>query len=319
MNDVTKRPILVTGGAGFIGSHIVRRLLRDGRKVAVLIKETTDTARISDIISRVKIIYSDLGDYKHLKKLLSEANPRGVFHLAVSNIRSGVTAPEDELIKVNVAGTIHLVKALEEIDYKFFVNSGSYLEYGTKERPPREDDACEPIEIYALTKLAATLYCQSVAKSAGKPIVTFRIFSPYGPEMEAGRLVYEVVRRALKNEEISLTRPETSRDFINVHDIVDLYIEAMNKADALSGEIFNLGGGHAVTLKDLVENVLQQTGSKSAVKWGGAKDVSYDRGCQEANMEKTFAAFKWRPKIDMDAGIKEMIRWISSKRSEIRH
>lgn len=314
----------MTGGAGFIGSHLVRRLLNDGCHVAVLIKKNTDTRRIQDILParpassgdtggpRLSIIHSDLADYEHLKKSLSEINPLGVFHCAASNIKSGVAAPEDELIKVNVMGTIHLLRALEDIDYKFFINCGSYLEYGIKDQPLKESDICEPIEIYALTKLAATLYCQSIARSTGKPIITFRIFSPYGQEMEKGRLVYEVIRRALKNEEISLTRPETSRDFVFVEDIVDLYIEAIGKAGGLKGEIFNLGNGHAVTLKDFVENVLRQTGSKSVVKWGGAKDVSYDRGCQEANMEKTFKAFLWRPACDIETGISEMIKWFKN-------
>lgn len=305
-----ERPVLVTGGAGFIGSHLARRLLRDGRRVAVLIKNTTDTRRINDVLDSVTVVESDIADYEGLKKLLGGLNPLGVFHCAASNIKSGVAAPEDELIKVNVGGTAHLLKALEGIDYKFFINSGSYLEYGTKEKPFEEKDICEPLEIYALTKLAATLYCQSVARGAGKPIVTFRIFSPYGPEMERGRLIYEVVRHALENEEISLTRPETSRDFIFIEDIVDLYVEAMDKAVGLKGEIFNLGGGHAVTLKELVETALRLTDSKSAVKWGGAKAVSYDRGCQEANMEKTFSVFDWRPERDIDAGIVEMINWL---------
>lgn len=307
-----QRTVLVTGGAGFIGSHIVHRLVRDGYAVAVLTKDTTEMRRIQDVLPRITVLRDDLSNHERLKKLLEELNPVGIFHCAASTIKSGVAAPEDELIKVNFAGTIHLVKALEGIDYKFFVNCGSYLEYGTKEQPFRESDPCEPVEIYALTKLAATLYCQSVARNTSKPIVTFRIFSPYGPDMEQGRLVYEVVQRALRNDEIKLTKPETSRDFVFIDDIVDLYVEAMDKAAALSGEIFNLGSGHATTLKDLVERAVRLTASKSVVTWGGAKDVAYDRGCQEANMGKTLSAFTWRPAYDIEAGVKGMMDWFAS-------
>ena len=310
---INECPILVTGAAGFIGSNLARRLLGEDHKVAVLIKKDTDVQRIKDLLPNLTVIYSDIADYDHLKKSLKEINPLGVFHCAASNIRSGVAAPEEELVKVNILGTVNLLKALADVDYKFFINCGSYLEYGTKEAPFKESDVCEPIEIYALTKLAATLYCQAVARSAGKPILTFRIFSPYGPEMEKGRLVYEVIRRALKSEEISLTRPETSRDFIFVEDIVDLYIKAIDKADVLKGEVFNLGGGRAISFKELAETVLRLTGSKSAVKWGGAKDVAYDSGCQEANMEKTSETFSWRPTQGVDTGIGETIKWFESK------
>ncbi len=310
MNE--KRTILVTGGAGFIGSHLVRRLVKDGYAVAVLTRETTNTVRIADVLSRVTVLRDDLSDLERLKKVVGEIQPHGIFHLAASNIRSGVTASDDELVRVNLLGTIHLIKALEGIDYKFFINSGSYLEYGTKERPFKETDLCEPGEVYALTKLGATLYLQAVAKSAGKPIVTFRIFSPYGPDMEPGRLFYEVVRRARMSEEIKLTKPGTMRDFIHVHDIVDLYMEAAEKATDLKGEVFNLGRGEARTLEDLVGRALEITGSKSVVAWGGAKEVAYDAGCQEANMEKTFSVFTWRPRYDLDAGIKNMLGWVKS-------
>ena len=303
--------ILVTGGAGFIGSHLVRRLLSDSYSVSVLLKNTTDTGRIKDLLSELKIVIDDMSDMDRLKKMLGEMKPYGIFHCAASNIKSGVSAPEDDLIEVNIGGTVHLIRALEDVDYKFFINSGSYLEYGTKQKPFKESDLCEPVEIYAITKLAATLYCQSVARSNGKPIMTFRIFSPYGPEMEKGRLVYEVVRRARENSEILLTKPETSRDFIFIDDIVDLYVEAMDKAFSLKGEIFNLGSGKAITLGYLVERTKRIIVSDSPVTWGGAKDVAYDSGCQEADMDKTYSAFNWRPKHDIDAGIKSIADWFA--------
>ncbi len=305
-----QRPVLITGGAGFIGSHLVRRLLNEGHSVAVLVKETTQRRRIENLSERLTFIRDDLSDLDRLKVSFRELNPQGIFHCAASGIKSGVAASEDELVKTNVTGTMHLARALEEIDYKFLVNCGSYLEYGRKERPFQETDRCDPVEAYAITKLAATLHLQAVAERTGKPVITFRIFSPYGPEMEEGRLVYEVVRRALQNEEIVLTRPETARDFIFVDDIVDLCLEAIAKAPVLKGEIFNVGRGRAVTLKELVNLVLEMTSSKSVVRWGQAKDVTYDRGCQEADMGKTLSVFSWRPTRGLEAGIGKMIEWI---------
>jgi nucleoside-diphosphate-sugar epimerase len=309
----SERPVLVTGGAGFIGSHLVRRLIRDGHPVVVLTRETTDMHRIADVAPRLTVLRNDMSDERRLAGLLQELSPIGVFHCASSNIKQGVAAPEDELIRANVAGTIHLVNALRDVQYRFFVNCGSYLEYGTHDTPLKESDRCEPLEIYALTKLAGTLYCQAAARAAKKPIITFRIFSPYGPAMERGRLVDNVIRHALRNEDISLTSPDVSRDFIFVEDMADLYMEAMEKAEAHGGEVFNLASGKAVTLKEFAELVLRVTGSSSKLIWGGAKAVSYDKGCQEANMQKTYNAFAWRPTRDLKAGITKIIEAVETE------
>ena len=306
-----KRPVLVTGAAGFVASHLVRRLLRDGYRVAVLIKKDTNTARIADVLSQLAIVYDDFSDQEQLTAKMRALNPSGVFHLAGAMIQSGVGATEDELIKVNTLGTVHLVKALEGVDYDFFVNTGSFLEYGTHELPLRESDICEPTEAYSVSKLAAALYCQAMARSTRKPIVTLRIFSAYGPEMQKGKLFYEVVRRALRNEDIVLTEPETSRDFIFIDDIVDLWLEAAEKAGPLAGQIFNAASGKATTFKELVERVVKVTGSKSVAKWGAVKSIVYDAGCMEANMEKTFKTFSWRPKYGLDIGIQKMVDWLS--------
>ncbi len=310
-SEILENPILVTGGAGFIGSHLVRRLVKDNYDVCILTRKESDLDRIDDVAKKISIVYDDLSDGEKLGKLLARVNPSGIFHMAASNIKSGVAASEEELVKVNTLGTMHLLRALENIDYKFFINSGSYLEYGSKTSPLKEDDLCQPLEAYALSKLSATLYCQAIARAKNKPILTFRIFSPYGPGMESGRLVHEVTKRAIGNEEIMLTKPETSRDFISVFDIVDIYIEAMNKASSLGGEIFNLGSGKATTLKSLAELILRITASKSPTKWGTAKETVYDRGCQEADMQKTFSAFSWRPRYNLEDGLRQIVSWLA--------
>jgi len=163
----SNKNILITGGAGFIGSHLVKRLLGDGYSVVVLTREGTDLRRIKNFLHLLAqdnenkpslvILRDDLSNLERLKKKLQEINPYGIFHLAASNIKSGVSAPEDDLININFAGTVRLLRALEGIDYKFFINCGSYLEYGIHASPLKESDSCEPIEIYALTKLAAGL------------------------------------------------------------------------------------------------------------------------------------------------------------------
>ncbi len=303
------QPIFITGAAGFMGSALLRRLVGANCPVAILLKHSTDTWRITDLLPHVQCCYGDLTDILGIEKLVRDLQPSGVFHLAASNIKSGINAPDDDLMRVNFLGTANLLRALQEIDYKFFINTGSFLEYGVQDHPVRETDRCEPGEVYSITKLASTLYGQALARQEKKPIITFRIFSPYGPAMERGRLVYELIVHALRGEAVSLTRPTIARDFIFVEDIVDIYMEAMTKAAHYPGEIFQVGTGTKTTLAEVVKTTLHLTKSTSPMQWGSFHSVAYDSDAWQADMTKTFSHFTWRPAHDVPQGLEATINW----------
>ncbi|MDO8499693.1 MAG: SDR family NAD(P)-dependent oxidoreductase [bacterium] len=301
--------ILVTGAAGFIGSHLVRKLVRDGFRVTALVKNTSDLWRIKDIASAIDFCEADVLDFDNLKQQLETIKPQGVFHLAASNIRSGITAPDADVVNINILGTRNLLQAMASMDYDFFVNMGSFLEYGPKPVAVREDALCSPTELYSVTKLAATLYGQTVAKNNNRPVITFRLFTPYGPTIQPGRLVYELVNRALKNEEINLTKPKIARDFIYVEDLVELLVESADKARDYKGEVFNAGSGQAVSLEQLAHEVLKITASHSKIKWGSFSVQAYDTELWQADMMKTWSHFKWRPKYSLADGLAATADW----------
>lgn len=306
------RSILVTGAAGFIGSHLVRYLLNKGKRISILVKPSTDLWRLKGIIKEVWCVFADLTDFDNLKKQIKEVSPSGVFHLAASNIASGVISSNEDVIRINILGTVNLIQALEDVEYEFFINTGTFLEYGTKDGAVNESDPCSPPELYSITKLAASLYCQSIARSAGKPIVTLRVFTPYGPMLQIGRLVYELINRALKNEDIQLTNPNVTRDFIYVEDLVGLYLEAAERAAVYRGNIFNAGTGRAVSLGYLSDYVLKLLNSKSTIKWGAFRNVSYDADIWQADMTKTYSRFIWRPTYSFEEGIKRTVEWLKN-------
>lgn len=303
------KTILVTGAAGFIGSNLISRLVAAEHPVCILVKPSTNLARIQRLLPKVTCCRADMLDFEGLKRELEEIKPQGVFHLAASNIQSGVTAEDSEVVETNILGTRNLLQALNGVDYDFFINLGSFLEYGPKSCPIKESDLCAPTELYSITKLAATLYGQTIARCENKPIIIFRLFTPYGPGIQSGRLIYEVITRALRNEEISLTRPNIARDFIFVGDLVELLLEAKDKAKEHKGEIFNAGSGEAITLESVVNEVLKITGSKSKIKWGAFKSVAYDNEFWQADLSKTCANFVWRPTHTLSAGLAETVDW----------
>lgn len=303
------RPIFITGGAGFIGSALVRRLVLFGYPVALLLKTTTDTWRIADLMPRVRVCIGNLTDILVVEKFIHELQPRGVFHLAASNIKSGLTAPDEELTRVNFLGTVNLLRALDNVPYQFFINVGSFLEYGLKSHPLVEVDRCEPEDVYSTTKLATTLYCQAMARRDKKPIIILRLFSPYGPAMEKGRLIYEAIIRSLRGEELLLTRPNITRDFIFLEDIVDALMEAMTQAARHGGEVYNIGTGVKTSLAELIQLILHKTKSASLAKWGDFHSVVYDSEISQADTGKTVGHFNFRPTHTLAAGLDKTLAW----------
>lgn len=301
------KKIFITGGTGFVGSNLVRKLLKEGAEVFALARKNSDFSNLEDVLGGIRICYGSLSDAAGLENIFRKIRPQVIYHLAASNIRSGVTAPLEEVIKTNFTGTANLINASLDIGYSAFINTGSFLEYGSKRSTVKESDLTNPPEIYSITKLAGTLYAQAVGRSKQKPIVTFRPFTPYGPYIQKGRLIHEVIARALRNETIELSNPKVTKDFIFVEDLCDLYIEASERAVEKKGEIFNLGSGRAVRFDELVGATEAILGAPLKINWGAFNEVAYDSGIWEADMTKTFANFNWRPRYSLPDGLAKTI------------
>ncbi|MBI5794083.1 NAD(P)-dependent oxidoreductase [Candidatus Uhrbacteria bacterium] len=299
--------ILVTGAGGFIGSHLVRRLLHLDHDVHILARPESMLERIGDLLPRIKRHDGDMNDEEGIKRCIGKAQPDGIFHLAASNIQTGKRASDEDVVTTNILGMAKLLSVTKELPYSFLIHAGSFLEYGMKMQPMTETDVCEPAELYSLSKLAATLLAAAAGRTSKKPTLTFRIFTPYGANMQRGRIIEQIIRCSLHNEDIPLTQPTVTRDFLYVGDIVDLLIEGMEKAKTHAGEIFNAGSGQSTTLQTIVDEVFAQTKSTSIVRWNSFPPVLYDTATCQAEMSKTFAAFRWRPAHTLAEGLSETI------------
>jgi len=151
-------PVLITGASGFVGSHVVRKLVSDGARVHALVRKTSNLWRIQDILHDITLEYADLADSESIAQAITKVKPKGIFHLGVSNVVSGLGAKNETIIQTNALGTVALLDAASAASFDFFVMTGSFLEYGFKDHPVREDELCEPGELYGVSKLAGTLY-----------------------------------------------------------------------------------------------------------------------------------------------------------------
>lgn len=291
-----------------MGSHVVRKLVEQGVEVFALVRPGSDQSRLAGYGAKVYEV--DITDAEALRVVFTAADKPTVLHLAASNIMSGTAASAKTLAMTNIVATDALLALSVEAQASGFISVGSFLEYGPKQEAVREDMRCDAPEIYSITKLAGSLSVQAAGVSGKLPAVVFRLFTPYGPQIQEGRLVREVIRKALTGEPISLTRPTVTRDFIYVEDAAELLIEAASAASKHSGQIYNLGSGRKTSLEELANVVLEQTGSASPLSWGSFGSVSYDADTWQADMSKTFAAFSWRPKHDLEAGIAKTISWL---------
>jgi len=304
-----RRRALITGATGFVGSHLARRLARDGYEVHLVTRATSNTWRIADVLSRVIIHTVDLLERERLAVTIRTIRPDVVFHLANAGVYGGKHLPERELIASNFVGTHNLLNACETVEYTCFVNTGSSAEYGPKENPMLESDMCDPVTMYGLTKLASTLCGRFVGRVKNKPVITLRIFSPYGPYDDPLRLMSYAITHAIKNMDLELADPDAVRDYIYIGDVVEAYMNCIDRAARHPGEIINIGSGSQTAVSTVLEQIIALTDSTSAIRWNAVAPRSFDAPRWEADVRKAGALLDWRPRFSLEEGLRESIAW----------
>ncbi|MES2668681.1 MAG: NAD-dependent epimerase/dehydratase family protein [Patescibacteria group bacterium] len=298
---------LVTGAGGFIGKRLVEMLDASGWEVHATVRPGSKAPEAFYRSEHIHIHEVDVGDPSAVRSLVRTVKPDHVFHLAASLVASGSASSLESLVRSNVLGVASMLDAIAETPVSSAIFVGSCLEYGPKPGAIVEIDLCEPIESYGVTKLAGTLLAQAAGRTKELPIHIFRLFTPFGPGSQEGRLITEIVTRSLKNEPLLLSHPAVSRDFIYVDDVIDLFIEAVGRTDLPKGEIYNVGSGRSVTIEEAAATAILETGSASSMVWNAAHQAAYDADVWEADMTKTLAAFAWRPKHSFAEGMRKTI------------
>lgn len=244
--------VVVTGATGFVGANLARRLIRDGHDVHLLLRPEHRSWRIAGIRHEVTVHELQLDDAEAADRILGSVRPRWVFHLAVYGAYSWQTDWR-RMVQTNVVGTATLAEASLAAGVEVFVNTGSSSEYGFKTQPSAEADALAPNSYYAVTKAAATLFCQHLARTHGVRIPTLRLYSVFGPYEDPRRLIPALVSRGLEAELPPLADPGIARDFVYVADAVGAYIKAATISAPERDAVYNVGSGIQISLREAVE------------------------------------------------------------------
>jgi UDP-glucose 4-epimerase len=300
----------VTGGAGFIGSHIVDRLMVDGYEVRVL--DNLSTGKLVNIRKhigsrRLRFIKGDITDQSVLQKVLNGV--KVVFHEAAqANITNSIKDPLPTN-DVNTTGTLRLLKTSTDKGVRRFIYASSSSIYGeTCEQPVKEDAAQQPVSPYAVSKLAAEKYCLCFDHLGKLEAVALRYFNVYGPRQSCGP--YSGVMRAFlerlrRNEPLIIHGDgKQTRDFVNVLDVVQANMAAMNVEEA-AGEAFNIGTGQRTSIDRLAEMVIEASGRKDLMPVH-APSRSGDVRHSCADIEKARRVLGYSPNVTLENYINEV-------------
>lgn len=301
---------LVTGGTGFIGANLVRRLLNDGYEAHCLVRSHDVSWRLKDVAKDIHFHMADVRDGDKVKDAVQAVQPLRIFHLATAGIYGGKSGSDEDLFQTNVLGLVHLLNAAKEIPYESFINTGSSSEYGIAQKPMQEDGSCKPANIYGVSKLAATHYASLHAKQFQKPVITLRLFSPYGPFDDPQRFVPYAITRSLQNQELRLGSPESVRDYIYVEDVIDAYMAAVGRISAIGGEVFNIGSGQEISVGEATERIRETCKAEAPLHWGmGSAGRPWESPRWQADIAKAKEMLGWEPKTSFSEGLDKTIEW----------
>ncbi len=302
---------LVTGGAGFIGSHIVRRLVERGDKVRVLDDFSTGRrSNVEEIKGRIELIEGSICDPAAVRRAMTGVER--VFHLAA---RASVPRSIDEPLpcnEVNVTGTLNLLVAAREAGVQRLVYSASSSAYGdTPTLPKKIEMRTEPLSPYAVSKLAAEQYCMVWAKVYGLQTASLRYFNVFGPRQDPTS-TYAAVIPAFVSQMLRGNRPtiygdgEQSRDFCYIDNVVDANMLA-GDAEKLEGEVVNVACAERTTLNQIMQQINDLLGTRIAPIYAPprAGDVRHSL----ADISDTERVLGYKPKVMFAEGLKRSIEW----------
>jgi len=299
--------ILVTGGAGFIGSHLVDRLIKENHKVAVI--DNFTTGKKENVNPQADFYNLDICDFEKIKPLFE--NIDFVFHLAaIPRVPVSVEDPVGTS-KVNISGTINVFKAAIEAKVKRIIFASSSSVYGNQEKLPfKEDMKPNPVSPYALQKLVGEQFAKLFTKLYGIPIISLRYFNVYGPRIDFNSDYSLVIGKFLKQkaEGKPLTifgDGEQTRDFCYIDDVVDATIKAMESEKLKGGEVINIGSGKSYSINYLADLI----GGKKEYLAPRKGDVKHTQA--DITLAKKLLA--WQPKISFEEGLKKVQEWLKAK------
>ena len=309
MKNFKNKRILITGGAGFIGSHLTKKLVEYNSKVTVIVKYKSiiDCPRLTNIWDKIKIIEADLRNFDSVNAIKNLSFDY-IFHLAAYNHVGDSFTHVNESIQSNLISTINLLN--HGPSYNKFINIASSEIYGFQKKIPFSSNEIPfPMSPYALGKYSSELYARLKSKQNKKNnIICLRPFNTFGPYQSEKAIIPEIIIKSLLNKNIETTLGNQTREFNYVDNIVDGILLSSKKINFFD-EPFNIGSNNPIKIKDLVKKIHNLTNSKSKLKIGAKKYRPNEIWKMQAENKFIINKVGWKPVVNFNQGLTNTIQW----------
>lgn len=305
--------VLITGGAGFIGSHLALRCLENGDSVHAIVRPETSLDRLRGFEDRLTLYRFDAGDKDCLASCFAEAKPQQVFHCATRTRWNDETDFADAFgsVEQDLVNLLALLAAAETARPapQVMIRVGSLAEYGPGPAPFSESQREMPINAYAAGLVAGTHYAQMLQPRLSFPVVTARLALVYGPHQSEDFLVPSLIRRCLAGQPTTLRRPNDRRDLIYIDDAVDALVR-LGTAPPPAVGIVNVATGIAPTMGEVAATIVDLTGAEGTMIKSGSGETG-GRGVVDLRGSPALLRdlMGWQARISLSDGLKTTVAW----------
>lgn len=308
--------VIVTGGTGFLGRNMIRRLCREGYRVYAVVRPGSQNRALLPAHENVIPVRCELRDLSSAGELCGKRFD-AFYHFAWG----GVNRDQIDDAAVQQRSLELSMDALEcavALRCGCFLFSGSRSEYGLQEGPFREEAICRPLVAYGRKKLAFGELARQRCEGSGTQYIHARIFSVYGADDHPWSLIHTAVTRMLRDEAMDLSSCTQLWNFMDVRDMAELFLTFQQKRDRIAPEdncVFNVATDDIRPLRAFVEEILRITGSKSELRFGAFQQASESAMSIIPDMGKVERTFAWKQKIPFSEGIQDMLRQVKQNES----
>jgi UDP-glucose 4-epimerase len=306
------KKVIVTGGLGYVGSLLCKKLIKKGYKVIILDNFLTNTEKKID---GTKLIKCDITKSTSLAKI-NIKNVKAVLHLAAQSSGPKSFEEPDLDVQVNVLGTVNLINFCKKNKINKFIFASSFTVYGDNKSTEilNEENNCNPKSFYAVSKYASEKYLQILCEKFSIKWNILRMFNVYGPGQDMNRIdqgIVSIYLNYIKNHKILPVKGslERFRDLIYIDDVLDAWVLCLEDKKNYN-QIFNLGSGEKTYVKDMIKEIIKLYNKKNKIKVKVIGSTPGDiKGCY-ANITKIKKSLSFKPKIKFKKGIKLFKEWV---------
>ncbi len=301
-------PMVVTGGAGFIGSMLCKLLIERGDDVAVIDNLRNGRREFIDVLGhKARLLEVDIRDTEAVCKIIKDIRPQGVCHLAAIHFIPYCNQHPLEALDINVQGTLSVLEACKTAPPKMVVVASTAAVYGISDEACQETDIPRPLDIYGISKHTCEQLAQLYTVETEAPCIAARIFNAVGPNETNPHLVPQLINQLIRGEStIALGNLEPCRDYIDTRDLARALICALDH-NQNGYDVFNMGTGKEYSVKDIVEmckNILDQ---QIEIEQSPHLVRKVDRMHLCANIDKIRRATGWQPKVGINEALQELL------------